>query len=125
MAVTGVLELYGKSPATKWTRLASKASPNSDTITVVSADGWAVGDEIVIGPTNVLDSESEKRKITAISGTTITLNETIKFFHYGAATPTVATSNAEINTGSNFGTNVLDMRATVGHITRNIKVYGK
>jgi hypothetical protein len=36
-------------------------------ITVISADGWKVNDEIVIGPTNYEYTEFEKRTIVSIT----------------------------------------------------------
>lgn len=48
--------------------------------------------------------------ITTISGNTVTFTPVLAFTHYGAADLTINNS---------FGT--LDTRATVGHVTRNIK----
>jgi hypothetical protein len=44
------LELYGIVPKTVWTKLASFADAGSNTIEVLAADDWKVGDEIVIAP---------------------------------------------------------------------------
>jgi hypothetical protein len=51
--------------------------------------------------------------IKAITGNTVTLNGTLQWDHYGAPAPTI--ENA-------YGT--LDMRAAVGHLTRNIQING-
>lgn len=56
----------------------------------------------------------------------INLQTPLKYFHYGSKNITVSSTGSkpgEINIGSNFGVN-LDMRAGVGHITRNIKIRG-
>jgi hypothetical protein len=50
LAVTGGLEFYGIQPQTAWTKLTQTSSINSTQIKVISADGWSVGDEIVIAP---------------------------------------------------------------------------
>jgi len=53
------------------------------------------------------------------------LNTTIKSFHYGNPKITVGldTNTSEISIGSSYS-GTLDMRAGVGHLTRNIKIYG-
>jgi hypothetical protein len=50
MVVTGTLSLYGPTPSTIWTRLTAKAAAGDTTISVDSTSDWAVGDELVIGP---------------------------------------------------------------------------
>lgn len=124
LAVTGRLELYGKPVDTKFTRLTANAKVGQNTISVVSADGWAAGDEIAVGPTGKLAQQGEKFKILSISGTTITLNDTIKFFHYGDPKTTVASDSSGLNQISGDFGGGLDMRAIVGHLTRNIKIQG-
>lgn len=48
--VTGRLNLYGKVPATTWTKMTAFARPGDTQISVLSTAGWNVGDQIVIGP---------------------------------------------------------------------------
>ena len=67
LVVTGVLSLYGQPPSTVWTQLAAKASAGATTITVASAGGWAVGDELAIAPSFNSSTQYEKVTITAIS----------------------------------------------------------
>lgn len=65
-------------------------------------------------------------KIISITNNTISLQTPLQYFHYGSQNITVSSTSTkpgEINIGSNFGVN-LDMRAAVGHITRNIKIRG-
>jgi hypothetical protein len=49
--------------------------------------------------------------ITAISGNTVTITPTLAYTHFGDTNATIQ---------NNYGT--LDMRAGVGHLTRNIKI---
>jgi hypothetical protein len=42
--VTGQLSLYGPIPTTTWTKLAEFARPGDNSIKVISAAGWEVGD---------------------------------------------------------------------------------
>jgi hypothetical protein len=109
--VTGSLHLYGGSPTTTWTKLAATVAAEDTTIRVTDNYGWAVGDEIVIAPSWSDVNEYEKRKIEGIVGNIITLNESLTYSHYGGSTTTI---------DNNYGT--LDMRASVGVLTRNIKI---
>ena len=108
--VTGRLELFGPTPATQWTKLKSFAHAGDTSIIVGSASGWAVGDEIVIGPSFTSADEHEKLTITSISGSTVSFTPALQFNHYGANSKTI---------DNDYGT--LDTRAAVGHLTRNIK----
>jgi hypothetical protein len=67
---------YQQNAPTKGTAttLSAAANPGDTTISVASATGFAVNDIIQIGPDFVL---SELHKITAISGTTITISDGI------------------------------------------------
>lgn len=60
------MKLYGSSPSTTWTRLKSSVSAGDTSIEVGSVDGWAIGDEIVLGPSYSKASEYEKVTITNI-----------------------------------------------------------
>lgn len=111
MVVTGRLGLFGAAPATTQTRLTSKAAASATEITVESADGWVVGDELAIAPSFNNAYEFEKVTITGITGTTVSISPALNFTHYGAPTTTV--TNA-------IGT--IDMRAAVGHLTRRIRI---
>ena len=50
LAVTRAMELYSTPPGTVWTRLVVYADAGATTVTVAECAGWAVGDEIVFGP---------------------------------------------------------------------------
>jgi hypothetical protein len=49
--VAGQLKLYGVTPATTQTRLGAIANIGDTQITVLDLEGWKVGDEIAISPT--------------------------------------------------------------------------
>lgn len=110
MVVTGTLNLYGFGPTTVWTRLTAKAAAGATTISVASTAGWAVGDEIVIGPTFKNPNATDRVTITALTSTSVTFSQALNWTHYGDATPLT----------NSYGT--LDMRAAVGHITRKLKI---
>ena len=91
-AVTGNLSIYAGVPGTVWTRLTSFADAGATSITVDSADGWEVGDELVIGPSGRDPTQNERLTITAISGKTVTLANALLYPHFGAPTVTVTAS---------------------------------
>jgi hypothetical protein len=95
--------------------LTAPATAGSSSINVADtiAGDWKVGDEIVVGPTERIPDAYEVFKINAIQGKVITLNTTIKNYHYGAAAATTVGSYGSI-----------DQRAEVAQITRNINIEG-
>jgi len=56
--------------------------------------------------------------ISAVSGTTITLQTAAAYYHYGAASATIT------ETWTNGNSETLDLRAQVLHLNRNIKISG-
>jgi hypothetical protein len=69
-----------------------------------------VGDYLIISPSEFVSQEYEYVQIKNINEQLITLNQTLKFFHYGSA-ETISTRLGEV-----------DMRTSVGHLTRNIVI---
>jgi hypothetical protein len=134
IAVTGKMALYGnKLPNPTWTRLYAYAQKGAQTVVVdidpTSAHGWTVGDYIVFGPTNYNPAEYEKRRIVAVAADantgrlSLTLDSALSFDHYGDNQITVGPSNAKKIIDPSFG-GTIDMRGTVGHITRSIVISG-
>jgi hypothetical protein len=99
----GTLHFHGNRSHT-WTKLSATAEAGSSIITVLSAEQWKVGDEIVLASTDFDPRQAERRTIISISDNTLTLNEPLQFMHFGEIT---------------FG---VDERGEVGLLTRNIKV---
>ncbi len=64
----------------------------------------ARGDEIVLASTDFDPRQAERRKITAVSGNTLTLDRPLEYMHFGEIT---------------FG---VDERGEVGLLTRNIRI---
>ncbi len=101
----GVLELHGE-PRQGWTKLSQSAAAGSRQITVLEARDWRVGDRIVLASTDFNPGQAEVRTITAVSGNTLTLDQPLKYPHFGEIT---------------FG---VDQRGEVGLLSRNILIQG-
>lgn len=116
----GTLSMVGKERKVVWTLL-EKTPENPNQITLQSqADNtfdWAVGEQIVIASTSYDKNQAEVRIITAVSYDALdaskpllTLDRPLVYNHY---------ANTET-----YGTDVIDMRAEVGLLTRNVKFRG-
>ncbi len=117
----GTIRLFGDGRGAGWTKLgatiAACSVPGSvpcRTLHLEVATNWRKGDRIVIGPTGFNPSEAEEKIITDISGTLVTVDSDFKFSHYGVRHSYTNT------TGTN--TWLLDERAEVANLTRNIKI---
>lgn len=76
----GTLDLHG-SPAAAWTRLSVSAEKGDSKITLEAPVGWKEGDEIAIAPTSGDPGEAERRRITSVAGTAVTLNASLEHAH--------------------------------------------
>src|SRR6187402_494801 len=99
----GTLNLHGDRTNT-WTKLAKTAEAGSNSIEVLNAAQWRVGDEIVLASTDYDPRQAERRTIAAVSGNTITLDKKLEYMHFGKITFEV------------------DERGEVGMLSRNIVV---
>ena len=114
IAVTGSLKLYGKVSNVTWTRLGSSANANQNQLVISETVDWQIGSEIIITPSEYDYLQHEKRIIKNISsdGKTITVDQNLNYFHFG---------DSDVTYKSDFGS-VLDMRASVGLLTRKILI---
>jgi cell migration-inducing and hyaluronan-binding protein len=103
VAAGGILNLHGDR-TNSWTKLAGTAEAGSARIEVLNASGWRKGDVIVLASTDFDSTQAEKRTIAAIAGNAITLDQPLKYMHFGKIT---------------FG---VDERGEVGMLTRNIVI---
>jgi cell migration-inducing and hyaluronan-binding protein len=99
----GTLNLHGSTTNT-WSKLSATANAGATSIQVLDAQGWKVGDEIVLASTDFDPRQAERRTIAAIRGNNITLDKKLDYMHFGQIT---------------FG---VDERGEVGLLTRNIKI---
>ncbi|KAM3144665.1 hypothetical protein pb186bvf_003272 [Paramecium bursaria] len=110
--VAGKLELFGNAPNVTHTRLIEFANKGDKKIVVDSATGWKVGDFIVIGPSGSDPTQTEEAIIESIVDNNISLLSPLKYYHYGAPSITIILEDL----------GQLDMRAVVGHLSRNIRI---
>jgi hypothetical protein len=103
MITGGTLNLHGDRK-NAWTKLAKTAEAGSNSIEVLNAADWRVGDTIVLASTDFDPRQAERRTISAINGNAITLDQKLVYMHYGKITFDV------------------DERGEVGLLTRNIKI---
>src|SRR5690606_17203333 len=81
----GTLNLHGNR-SNSWTKLAATAEASSSSIEVLDASQWQVGDEIVLASTDYDPRQAERRRIAAIDGNTITLDQPLQYMHFGKIT---------------------------------------
>src|SRR5579863_541646 len=103
MLMGGTLNLHGNR-TNSWTKLSRTAEAGSNSIEVLNAAGWRVGDVIVLASTDFDPHQAERRTIAAIDGNTITLDTKLEYMHFGKIT---------------YG---VDERGEVGMLTRNILI---
>jgi cell migration-inducing and hyaluronan-binding protein len=103
MLMGGTLNLHGNR-TNSWTKLSKTAEAGSNSIEVLNAAGWRVGDEIVLASTDFDPRQAERRTISAIRGNVITLDRKLDYMHFGKITFDV------------------DERGEVGMLTRNIRI---
>jgi hypothetical protein len=128
----GRLELYGLSPNVTWTKLNAHAASGSTQLTLKDSVDWQAKDQVVIAPTDFFPHDSryipdpnfpatELLELTSASGTTVNLSAGLQKSRWGqlqyvnesglTLTPTTSVTNL-----------VLDERAAVGNLTRNIVI---
>ncbi|MCL6511430.1 MAG: right-handed parallel beta-helix repeat-containing protein [Anaerolineae bacterium] len=107
----GRIELHGaRRDAVAFTQLAAHARPGDTTITLKDAVNWRAGDQIVIAPSGFNALEAEKVTITAVNGNQVSFSPALKHRHFGQT--------------QTFEGRVLDSRAHVGLLTRDIVIRG-
>ncbi len=103
MLMGGTLNLHGNR-TNSWTKLSKTAEAGANSIEVLNASGWQVGDMIVLASTDFDPHQAERRTISAIRGNTITLDKKLDYMHFGKITFDV------------------DERGEVGMLSRNVVV---
>ena len=134
MVMGGTLELHGNPPVVPWTKINANAPANSTSLTLMEGVNWSAGDQIAIGPTDYFEagngaSVTQCISLSAVNGTMLDLAEGLNAFRWGVlqyATPNgMSLTNENLvmpPATSGFTPTVLDERAPIGNLTRNILI---
>lgn len=137
MVMGGRLELHGLAPNTVWTKINAHAPAGSTNLTLQENVNWNVNDEIVIGPTDYYEagngaSVSQRLTLTQVNNNLLTTNTGLNAFRWGrlqyptntgmSLTPVGIVTPPVPNTATDSTPLVLDERAAVGNLTRNIVI---
>ena len=134
LVMGGRLELYGAAPSVPWTQIADNAAAGAQTLTLKETVGWQPGDQLVIAPTDFYDGDfidtpqTEKLALASATGTTLRLSTPLARARWGklqyvtdsGMSLTPGTITLPTNTSGKRVPTVLDERAEVGNLTRNI-----
>ncbi len=136
----GKLELHGVSPDVAWTKINAHAEDGATQLTLKDKTNWKADDEIIVGPTDFYEaangkSITQKRTIKTINEKDISLNTPLEAFHWGllqyatnkgmslVEEDIVPTPTGDFLYGiTPNNPKILDERAPVGNLTRNIVV---
>lgn len=110
----GTLQLYGSSENAGWQRIAKTSDVGSQSVRLSKPVAWKPGDVAVLSSTSFDMNEAEQLKVASVSkdGLTVTFQESLKFSHWG-----------ELQNYKSLGKDwILDERAKIANLTRNIRV---
>lgn len=121
----GILDLHGEAPQPTWTRLSANSGAGATQLSVVdSLTSWKAGDEIVIAPTDFMRvGRTERATIGSAGGRQINLSSSIQKPRWGAL-QYVNSSGVTLSPTTSITSKVIDQRAEVGNISRNIVIQG-
>ncbi len=105
----GLLTMHGERKA-PFVKLAATAKKGDTVLTLTENPGWRVGDKIVLASSDFAHEQAEEFTINAITTNKVNLNKAIKYLHWGQT--------------HTYSGKVVDERAEVVLLTRNIKIQG-
>jgi hypothetical protein len=130
MVMGGVLELYGTPPRSIWTRLDGHAEAQANAVDILPVLDWKAGDAIAVAPTDYyLVAETQKLTIESVGTKSLELAEPVSAFRFGKL-QYVSDDGLSFEAADQISLpghlvdapTVLDQRAVVGHLTRNITI---
>ncbi|TNE53234.1 MAG: hypothetical protein EP338_11905 [Bacteroidetes bacterium] len=137
LVMGGQLELHGTPPQQVWTKIAAHANAGSTQIELIEATDWSVGDQIVLGPTDYYEaangnSVSQRLTLTNIANNQLQFSEALLAHRWGllqyAGSNGISLDSNQLisppipDTDSTHTPRILDERAVVGHLSRNIVI---
>jgi cell surface hyaluronidase len=106
----GTVDLHGEARGPSWTRLSRTATAGSTQIALDRAVDWRPGDRLVVTSTDYDPNQAEEVVVSAVSGSSVTLQQPLKFTHWGVT--------------HSIGGTLVDQCAEVGLLSRNVVVQG-
>jgi hypothetical protein len=124
----GRLELYAAVPQPTWTRLGEHAAAGAGTISLAQPSNWRAGDTIAVGPSDYYGMSTTERHVLGgdAAGTRITIRQALAAPRWGKLQYATSRGMSLVpETGFEPGTpTVLDERAPVANLSRNIVIQG-
>ena len=127
----GRLELYGVSPQPVWTKLNDHANVGAAVLTLKdSTSNWKVGDTIALAPTDFYGiAQTERLTVGGSNGNQLALSTPVAKFRWGKLQYVTSggmslTPQAGYTPPALPAPTVLDERAAVGNLSRNIVIQG-
>ncbi|MEO9803238.1 MAG: G8 domain-containing protein [Reichenbachiella sp.] len=138
MVMKGALELHGAIPEVVWTKIDGHGELGSKSLDLIEpAADWEEGDEIVIAPTDYYEagngiSITQLVTLSSVDGSHIDISEGLNAFRWGllqyATESGMSLTSAQMveppvaDTETTTTPLILDERAEIGHMTRNIVI---
>jgi hypothetical protein len=120
----GALELYGAAPEVPWTQLAAHAEADATSLTLREAVDWQPGDRIVVAPTDYYGvAPTEQLAVSSANGANVELQTPLSAFRWGLL-QYVDETGVTLTPTESVTDLILDQRAEVGNLSRNIVIQG-
>jgi G8 domain/Right handed beta helix region len=126
----GTLQLYGKAPSTLYTAVSDHIAAGSQKLTLIKTTDWKAGDQIIVSPTDYYGiSKTERFAISQMLGNVVSINQPTTTAKWGKL-QYVTSTGMSLTPEPGFapktaGTpSVLDERAIVANLSRNIIIQG-
>lgn len=126
----GRLALYGLAPLPAWTKLNEHAEAGTTALTLKETTNWRAGDTIAIAPTDFYGvASTERTTLAAAAGNRLALETPLTKFRWGKLQH-VTNGGMSLTPDPSFvppaqpAPTVLDERAAVGNLSRNIVIQG-
>ena len=127
----GRLELHGKAPQPAWTKLNANAEAGALNLKLKDATNWKAGDTVVVAPTDFYGrSVTERIGLAAASGDRLTLASGLAKPRWGVLQYITSSGRMSLSPDPSYSPpaspapSVLDERAAVGNLSRNIVIQG-
>ena len=124
----GTLELHGTPPTKTWTKINTHAAAGATNLSLLETTNWKINDQIAVAPTDYLGTgDTQKMSINVISGNNVTTSAPMNaqrwgLLQYATSSGMSLSAGADPNTVIAGTPTILDERAEVGNLTRNIVV---